>query len=84
MTRLSQRFVSEDEKRATALQFAREVWARRRGLSEGAFDEARDDSYGYAEILEILAKVVKSSSRTTHYSLQTDVEMPRIEARGSD
>ncbi len=60
------------------------MWERRGHVSDEALDKVREAGYSDAEILEIIAKVVETIfTNYTNGSLQTEVEFPLLEARGS-
>jgi alkylhydroperoxidase family enzyme len=54
----AQQFESEDEKRAAALRFARELVETRGKPSDEAFGEVRGGGYTDEQIMEIVATVV--------------------------
>ena len=60
------------------------MWERRGHVSDEAFERVREAGYGDAEILEIIAKVVETIfTNYMNESVQTEVEFPLVEARGS-
>jgi alkylhydroperoxidase family enzyme len=72
-----QQFESEDEQRAAALRFAREVVEYRGHPSDEAFNEAREAGYTDEQIIEMVATVVLATF--TNYmndTLQTEVDLP--------
>ena len=80
----AQRFESEDEGRATALRFAREVVETRGHPSDDALDEARNAGYTDEQILEIVGTVVLATF--TNYmndTMGTEVDLPVREPTGS-
>ena len=73
----AQRFESEDEQRAAALRFAREVVESRGHPSDESFEEAREAGYTDEQIIEMVATVVLSTF--TNYmndTIQTEVDFP--------
>jgi alkylhydroperoxidase family enzyme len=72
-----QRFESEDEKRASALRFAREVVETRGHPSDESFNGVREAGYTDEQIIEMIATVVEATF--TNYmndTLQTEVDLP--------
>jgi alkylhydroperoxidase family enzyme len=72
-----QRFESEDEQRAAALRFAREVVESRGHPSDESLEEAREAGYTDEQIIEMVATVVLSTF--TNYmndTIQTEVDFP--------
>ena len=72
-----QRFESEDEKRAAALRFTREVVENRGQPSDESLEEAREAGYTDEQIIEMIATVVLSTF--TNYmndTIQTEVDFP--------
>ncbi len=72
-----QRFESENEQRAAALRFAREVVETRGHPSDEAFNGVREAGYTDEQIIEIIATVVEATF--TNYMndiLQTEVDLP--------
>ena len=73
----AQRFESEDEQRAAALRFAREVVENRGHPSDESLQEAREAGYTDEQIIEMVATVVLSTF--TNYmndTIQTEVDFP--------
>ena len=72
-----QAFESEDEQRAAALRFAREVVENRGHPSDESLEEAREAGYTDEQIIEMIATVVLSTF--TNYmndTIQTEVDFP--------
>jgi alkylhydroperoxidase family enzyme len=72
-----QGFESEDEQRAAALRFAREVVENRGHPSDESLEEAREAGYTDEQIIEMIATVVLSTF--TNYmndTIQTEVDFP--------
>ena len=73
----SQRFESEDDQRAAAPRFAREVVESRGQPSDQALDEVRNAGYTDEQIVEMVATV--GLSTFTNYmndTIQTEVDFP--------
>ena len=73
----AQRFESEDEQRAAALRFAREVVETRGHPSEEALEEVRNAGYTNEQIVEMVATV--NLATFTNYmndTIQTEVDFP--------
>lgn len=76
----AQTFESEDEQRAAALRFAREVVESRGHPSEEVFEEAREAGYTDEQIVEMISTVVLATF--TNYlndSIGTEVDLPLVE-----
>ena len=79
-----QRFESEDEQRAAALRFAREVVENRGHPSDESFNEAREAGYTDEQIIEMVATVALATF--TNYmndTMQSEVDFPVREPMGS-
>ena len=77
----AQRFESEQEQRAAALRFAREVVESRRHPSDEAIDEARNAGYTDEQIVEMVATVALATF--TNYrndTMETEVDLPKVES----
>jgi alkylhydroperoxidase family enzyme len=73
----AQRFESEDEQRAAALRFAREVVESRGQPSDEALDEVRNAGYTDEQVVEIVATVALATF--TNYMndfMGTEVDLP--------
>ena len=73
----AQRFESEDEQRAAALRFAREVVETRGHPSEEALEEVRNAGYTDEQIVEMVATV--NLATFTNYMndfMGTEVDLP--------
>ena len=73
----SQRFESEDDQRAAALRFAREVVESRGQPSDQALDEVRNAGYTDEQIVEMVATIALATF--TNYmndTIQTEVDFP--------
>jgi alkylhydroperoxidase family enzyme len=76
----AQRFESEQEQRAAALRFAREVVESRGHPSDEAIDEARNAGYTDEQIVEMVATVALATF--TNYindTMETEVDVPKVE-----
>ena len=73
----AQRFESEDEQRAAALRFAREVVEKRGHPSEEALEEVRKAGYTDEQIVEMVATI--NLATFTNYMndfMGTEVDLP--------
>jgi alkylhydroperoxidase family enzyme len=73
----AQRFESEDEQRAAALRFAREVVENRGHPSDEALDEVRNAGYTDEQIVEMVATI--NLATFTNYMndfMGTEVDLP--------
>ncbi len=73
----AQRFESEDDQRAAALRFAREVVESRGHPSDEALDEVRNAGYTDEQIIEMVATV--NLATFTNYMndfMGTEVDLP--------
>ena len=76
----AQRFESEQEQRAAAFRFAREVVESRGHPSDEAIDEARNANYTDEQIVEMVATVALATF--TNYmndTMETEVDVPKVE-----
>ena len=76
----AQRFESEQEQRAAALRFAREVVESCGHPSDEAIDEARNAGYTDEQIVEMVATVALATF--TNYmndTMETEVDIPKVE-----
>ena len=76
----AQRFESEQEQRAAALRFTREVVESRGHPSDEAIDEARNAGYTDEQIVEMVATVALATF--TNYmndTMKTEVDVPKVE-----
>jgi alkylhydroperoxidase family enzyme len=76
----ARRFESEDEQRAAALRFAREVVESRGHPSDEVLDEARNAGYTDEQIVEMVATVALATF--TNYmndTMATEVDVPEVE-----
>jgi len=73
----SQRFESEDDQRAAALRFAREVVESRGQPSDQALDEVRNAGYTDEQIVEMVATIVLATfSNYMNDTMGTEVDLP--------
>lgn len=80
----AQRFESEDESRAAALRFAREVVETRGHPSDEALDEVRSAGYTDEQIIEMVATVALATF--TNYMndfIGTEIDLPVRQPTGS-
>ncbi len=80
----AQRFESEDEQRAAALRFAREVVETRGQPSDEALGEVRNAGYTDEQIIEIVATI--NLANLTNYMndfMGTEVDLPVREPTGN-
>ncbi len=79
----AQRFESEDEQRAAALRFAREVVETRGHPSDEALDEVRNAGYTDEQIVEMVATVALATfSNYMNDTMGTEVDLPVQEPTG--
>jgi len=76
----AQQFESEDEKRAAALRFAREVVETRGKPSGEAFEEAREAGYTDEQIMELVTTVALATfSNYMNETIKTEANIPIVE-----
>ena len=76
----AQSFESEDESRAAALRFVREVVDNKAHVSDEAFDDVREAGYSDEQIMEMIANVaVTSYSNFMNNAIETEVDIPQVE-----
>ena len=79
----AQRFESEDDQRAAALRFAREVVETRGQPSDEALDEVRNAGYTDEQIVEMVATVALATfSNYMNDTMGTEVDLPVQEPTG--
>jgi alkylhydroperoxidase family enzyme len=79
----AQRFESEDEQRAAALRFAREVVETRGHPSDESLDEVRNAGYTDEQIVEMVATVALATfSNYMNDTMGTEVDLPLQEPTG--
>jgi alkylhydroperoxidase family enzyme len=79
----AQRFESEDDQRAAALRFAREVVENRGHPSDDSLEEARNAGYSDEQIIEMVATI--NLATFTNYMndfMGTEVDLPVQEPTG--
>ena len=79
----AQRFESEDDQRAAALRFAREVVENRGHPSDESLEEARNAGYSDEQIIEVVATI--NHATFTNYMndfMGTEVDLPVQEPTG--
>ena len=78
----SQRFESEDDQRAAALRFAREVVESRGQPSDQALDEVRNAGYTNEQIIEMVATIALATfTNCMNDFMGTEVDLPLQEPR---
>ncbi len=78
--RRAQQFESEDEQRAAALRFVREVVESRGHSSDEALNGAREAGYSDEQILEMVAHVVLTQfSNYMNDTMGTELDVPAAE-----
>ena len=76
----AQRFESEDDQRAAALRFAREVVEHRGHPSNEALEEVRNAGYTDEQIIEMVANVALTTfSNYFNETIGTEVDIPAVE-----
>ncbi len=79
----AQQFQSEDEQRAAALRFAREVVETRGHPSDESLDEVRNAGYTDEQIVEMVATVALATfSNYMNDTMGTEVDLPVQEPTG--
>ena len=80
----AQRFESEDEQRAAALRFAREVVETRGHPSDESLEEVRNAGYTDEQIVEMIATVALATfSNYMNDTMGTEVDLPAQEPTDS-
>ena len=80
----AQRFESEDEQRAAALRFAREVVETRGHPSDESLEEVRNAGYTDEQIVEMIATVALATfSNYMNDTMGTEVDLPVQESTDS-
>lgn len=76
----AQRFESEDESRAAALNFVHEVLENNAHISDAAFDEVREAGYSDEQIIEMIANIALTTfSNFFNETIGTEVDIPEVE-----
>jgi alkylhydroperoxidase family enzyme len=79
----AQQFESEDEQRAAALRFAREVVETRGHPSDESLEEVRNAGYTDEQIVEMVATVALATfSNYMNDTMGTEVDLPVQEPTG--
>ncbi len=79
----AQRFESEDDQRAAALRFAREVVETRGHPSDESLEEVRNAGYTDEQIVEMVATVALATfSNYMNDTMGTEVDLPVQEPTG--
>ena len=80
----AQQFESEDEQRAAALRFAREVVETRGHPSDESLEEVRNAGYTDEQIVEMVATVALATfSNYMNDTMGTEVDLPVQEPTGN-
>jgi alkylhydroperoxidase family enzyme len=76
----AQRFESNDEKRAAALRFAREVVETRGHPSDESFEAVRDAGYTDEHIMEMISTVALATfTNYMNETIDTELDLPVVE-----
>jgi alkylhydroperoxidase family enzyme len=76
----AQRFESEDESRAAALNFVYEVLENDAHISDEAFEEVREAGYTDEQIMEMIANIALTTfSNYVNDAIATEVDVPAVE-----
>ena len=76
----AQRFESDDEKRAAALRFAREVVETRGHPSDESFEAVRDAGYTDEQIMEMISTVALATfTNYMNETIDTELDLPVVE-----
>ncbi len=76
----AQRFESDDEKRATALRFAREVVETRGHPSDASFNAVREAGYTDEQIMEMVSTVALATfTNYMNETIDTEYDIPVVE-----
>jgi len=76
----AQRFESEDEKRAAALRFARDVVETRGHPSDDSLNEVQKVGYSDEQIMEMVSTVALATfSNYMNETIDTEVDLPEVE-----
>ncbi len=76
----AQRFESNDEKRAAALRFAREVVETRGHPSDESFEAVREAGYTDEQIMEMISTVALATfTNYMNETIDTELDIPVVE-----
>ncbi len=76
----AQRFESNDEKRAAALRFAREVVESRGHPSDESFEAVREAGYTDEQIMEMISTVALATfTNYMNETIDTELDIPVVE-----
>ncbi len=76
----AQRFESDDEKRATALRFAREVVETRGHPFDASFNAVREAGYTDEQIMEMVSTVALATfTNYMNETIDTEYDIPVVE-----
>ena len=76
----AQRFESEDESRAAALDFVHEILENHAHVSDGPFEEVRQAGYTDEQIMEMIANIALTTfSNYINDAIGTEIDVPAVE-----
>jgi alkylhydroperoxidase family enzyme len=76
----AQSFESEDESRASALRFAKEILENDAHISEEAFEDVREAGYSDEQIMEMISNVALTTfSNFMNDAIGTEVDVPQVD-----
>lgn len=76
----AQSFESEDESRASALRFAKEILENDAHISEEAFEDVREAGYSDEQIMEMISNVALTTfSNFMNDAIGTEVDVAQVD-----
>ncbi len=76
----AQRFEPEDESRAAALRFVKEVVENDAHISDEAFEDVREAGYSDEQIMEMISNVALTTfSNFINDAIGTEVDVPQVD-----
>lgn len=76
----AQSFESEDESRAAALRFAKEILENDAHISDETFEDVRDAGYSDEQIMEMISNVALTTfSNFMNDAIGTEVDVPQVD-----
>lgn len=76
----AQSFESEDESRAAALRFVKEVVENDAHISDEAFEDVREAGYSDEQIMEMISNVALTTfSNFINDAIGTEVDVPQVD-----
>lgn len=76
----AQSFESEDESRAAALRFVKEIVENDAHISDEAFEDVRDAGYSDEQIMEMISNVALTTfSNFMNDAIGTEVDVPQVD-----